>query len=47
MKREWGANRGRLYAGPDTTPERSVQENHIDPHASLRTLPQSIGRRQA
>jgi len=27
-------------------PERSVQENHIDPHASLRTLPQSIGRRK-
>ena len=47
VKREWGANGGRFYAGPDTTPERSAQENYIDPHASLRTLPQSIGRRQA
>jgi hypothetical protein len=27
---------------PDTTPERSVQENHIDPHASLRTLPSQL-----
>lgn len=23
-------------------PERSVQENHIDPHASLRTLPSQL-----
>jgi hypothetical protein len=36
------ANSGRLYAGPDTTPERSVQENHIAPHASLRTLPSQL-----
>jgi hypothetical protein len=42
VKREWGANGGRLYAVPDTTPERSVQENHIAPHASLRTLPSQL-----
>jgi hypothetical protein len=43
VKREWGANGGRLYAVPDTTPERSVQENHIDPtHRCVRCHSQLV-----